>query len=148
MCNIMADDIRENAMSGGTPARLRGLAANGDSISPTVAEVISTMPVATMEGKGLAERCQGRTYYSLGPNGFIDIPLEFYGIYLFVSEQISGTSFLFQKAYYRGDFKIVSDPSNVHGILFKLEQLNDGGKSIRVTNLSSSVVQRFSLNRL
>ena len=36
-------DIRENAMSGGTPARLRGLAANGNSISPTVAEVMDVM---------------------------------------------------------------------------------------------------------
>ena len=39
----MAEDIKENAMSGGTPARLRGLAANGDSISPTVVEVMDVM---------------------------------------------------------------------------------------------------------
>ena len=45
--NIMADDIRENAMSGGTPARLRGLAANGNSISPTLAEVASAMGIYT-----------------------------------------------------------------------------------------------------
>ena len=46
----MADkqDIRENAMGGGTQARLRELAANGNSISPTVSEVTSAMPVATM----------------------------------------------------------------------------------------------------
>lgn len=48
----MAEDIRENAMAGGTPARLRGLDANGNSISPTLAEVTSAMPVATMERKG------------------------------------------------------------------------------------------------
>ena len=36
-------DIKENAMGGGTPARLRGLAANGNSISPTLAEVMNTM---------------------------------------------------------------------------------------------------------
>lgn len=141
-------DIQENAMAGGTPARLRGLAANGNSISPTVEEVIKAMPVATMEGKGLAVQCQGRTLYSLNPNEFIDIPIEYYGIYLFVSEQIAGTSLLFQKAYNKSDFKIVLDPSNVHGVLFKLEQLNAGDKSIRVTNLSSSIVQRFSINRL
>ena len=41
--NIMADDIRENAMSGGTPARLRGLAADGNSISPTLEEVMNAM---------------------------------------------------------------------------------------------------------
>lgn len=48
-------DIRENAMSGGTPARLRGLAANGSSISPTMAEVISAMPIATEINKGLMQ---------------------------------------------------------------------------------------------
>ncbi len=42
--NIMADDIRENAMSGGTPKRLRGLDANGNSISPTLAEVENALP--------------------------------------------------------------------------------------------------------
>ena len=41
----MADDIKENAMSGGTPARLRGLAANGNSISPTLAEVAEAMNI-------------------------------------------------------------------------------------------------------
>lgn len=43
----MADDIRENAMSGGTPARLRGLAANGNSISPTLEEVMNAMGIHT-----------------------------------------------------------------------------------------------------
>lgn len=38
-------DIRENAMGGGTPARLRGIAVNGDSISPTLEEVVSKMPL-------------------------------------------------------------------------------------------------------
>ena len=46
-------DIRENAMSGGTPVRLRGLAANGNSISPTLAEVVSAMPIATHSSKGI-----------------------------------------------------------------------------------------------
>jgi len=55
MYNIMADDIQENAMAGGTPARLRGLAANGNSISPTLAEVVSAMPVATETNKGLMQ---------------------------------------------------------------------------------------------
>lgn len=45
--NIMADDIRENAMSGGTPARLRGLDANGNSISPTLTEVMNAMGIYT-----------------------------------------------------------------------------------------------------
>lgn len=61
----MADDIRENAMAGGTPARLRGLAANGNSISPTLEEVASAMPVATMEEKGMASAGQGIVEYSV-----------------------------------------------------------------------------------
>ena len=51
----MADDIKENAMSGGTPARLRGLDKNGNSISPTLTEVISAMPVATETNNGLMQ---------------------------------------------------------------------------------------------
>lgn len=51
----MTEDIKENAMSGGTPTRLRGLAANGSSISPTLAEVISAMPIATERNKGLMQ---------------------------------------------------------------------------------------------
>ena len=144
----MAEDIRENAMSGGTPARLRGLAANGNSISPTLAEVISAMPVATMAGKGLAERCQGRTYYSLEPNEFIDISIEYYGIYLFVSETIDGTSLLIQIAYSKANTKVILDPSGIQGSKFKIEKVNDGDKSIRVTNVNPTFRQRFSLNRL
>ncbi|MDC1812395.1 hypothetical protein POZ03_18185 [Bacteroides uniformis] len=40
-------DIKENAMSGGTPTRLRGLAANGNSISPTLEEVMNAMGIYT-----------------------------------------------------------------------------------------------------
>lgn len=40
----MAEDIRENAMAGGTPTRLRGLDANGNSISPTLTEVAKALP--------------------------------------------------------------------------------------------------------
>ncbi len=40
-------DIQENAMGGGTPARLRGLAANGNSISPTLEEVMNAMGIYT-----------------------------------------------------------------------------------------------------
>ena len=46
-CKNMADkqDIQENAMAGGKPARLRGLDANGNSISPTVVEVMKAMGI-------------------------------------------------------------------------------------------------------
>ena len=40
-------DIQENAMAGGTPTRLRGLAANGNSISPTLEEVMNAMGMVT-----------------------------------------------------------------------------------------------------
>ena len=40
-------DIKENAMSGGSPTRLRGLAANGNSISPTLEEVMNAMGIYT-----------------------------------------------------------------------------------------------------
>lgn len=40
-------DIKENTMSGGTPTRLRGLAANGNSISPTLEEVMNAMGIYT-----------------------------------------------------------------------------------------------------
>ena len=43
----MAEDIQENAMSGGTPTRLRGLDKNGNSISPTVEEVMNAMGIYT-----------------------------------------------------------------------------------------------------
>lgn len=67
-------DIQENAMGGGTPARLRGLAANGNSISPTLAEVISAMPVATETNKGLMQANgfeQGKSILSEGYNNKI-----------------------------------------------------------------------------
>lgn len=45
---VMAEqDIKENTMSGGTPTRLRGLAANGNSISPTLEEVMNAMGIYT-----------------------------------------------------------------------------------------------------
>ena len=75
-CKIMAEkqDIQENAMGGGTPARLRGLAANGNSISPTLTEVISAMPVATETNKGLMQANgfeQGKNILSEGYNNKI-----------------------------------------------------------------------------
>ena len=46
-------------MSGGTPARLRGLAANGNSISPTIQEVAETF------GKGYAADLNNETDYGI-----------------------------------------------------------------------------------
>lgn len=44
---MAGQDIKENAMAGGTPTRLRGLAANGDSISPTLTEVMNAIGIYT-----------------------------------------------------------------------------------------------------
>ena len=145
--NIMADDIRENAMGGGTPKRLRGLDANGNSISPTLEEVASAMPVASLSSKGLASEGQGIIEYRVEGKSSIDITFPRYGIYLFVSEQLKGISFLFQLAYYMYDFKILLDPSGALGTIFNIEQIEAGSKTIRVTNLADSF-QRFSINRL
>ncbi len=104
--------------------------------------------VASMDKYGFAEKCQGKTFYSLKPEEFIDIHIDNYGLYMFVSETFHGTSLLFQAAYSVYDFRIVSDLSGIQGRLFKIEKLEDGDKNIRVTNLSSSNIQNFSLNRL
>lgn len=144
---VMAEDIRENAMAGGTPARLRGLDANGNSISPTLAEVTSAMPVATMEKKGLVSAGQGIVEYRLEAESYVDIGPINYGIYLLVSEQSVGSSVLFQLSYAMADFKILLDPSNIIKSVFNIEQTKEGSKTIRVTNLRSSF-QRFSINRL
>ncbi len=125
-----------------------GLPAQNVTVARFVELLTSKIGVASMDKAGLAERCQGRTIYSLAPDEFIDIYIEYYGIYLFVSETLEGTSLLFQKSYSKNNFKIILDPSNIQGFRYKLEQLNDGDRGIRVTNLSSSVTQRFSLNRL
>lgn len=46
-------DVKENAMTGGIPVRLRGLKDNDSSISPTMKEVAEGLPVATFTSKGL-----------------------------------------------------------------------------------------------
>ena len=61
-------------MGGGTPKRLRGLDANGSSISPTLTEVISAMPVATETNNGLMQANgfeQGKNILSEGYNNKI-----------------------------------------------------------------------------
>ena len=82
------------------------------------------------------------------PNEFIDILIEYYGIYLFVSETIDGTSLLIQISYSKTNTKVILDPSGIQGSKFKIEKINDGDKSIRVTNMNPAFRQRFSLNRL
>lgn len=71
-------DKREDAMAGGTPERLRGLAANGNSISPTLEEVANAMPVATTNSNGLMSKQSVRTFTPMqnvyiGPGDYVDI---------------------------------------------------------------------------
>lgn len=69
-------DIRENAMSGGTPKRLRGLAANGNSISPTLAEVMNAMGIYTYS-------------FTLAASEEKDLGNLGYGLYLVTSPNIA-----------------------------------------------------------
>ena len=74
---VMAEqDIRENAMSGGTPTRLRGLAANGNSISPTLEEVMNAMGIYTYS-------------FTLASNEEKDLGNLGYGLYLVTSPNIA-----------------------------------------------------------
>lgn len=40
----MAEDIKENEMQNGKPARLRGIDTDGNSITPTMEEVTDALP--------------------------------------------------------------------------------------------------------
>lgn len=69
-------DIRENAMAGGTPTRLRGLAANGNSISPTLGEVMNAMGIYTYS-------------FTLASDEEKDLGNLGYGLYLVTSPDIA-----------------------------------------------------------
>ena len=69
-------DIKENEMSGGTPARLRGLAANGNSISPTLEEVMNAMGIYTYS-------------FTLAAGEEKDLGNLGYGLYLVTSPNIA-----------------------------------------------------------
>jgi len=72
-------DIKENAMSGGTPTRLRGLAANGNSISPTLEEVMNAMGIYTYS-------------FTLAAGEEKDLGNLGYGMYLITSPHIAKTA--------------------------------------------------------
>lgn len=63
-------------MAGGTPTRLRGLAANGDSISPTLGEVMNAMGIYTYS-------------FTLASNEEKDLGNLGYGLYLVTSPNIA-----------------------------------------------------------
>lgn len=115
--------------------------------SDLVEVIRAAMPVATLTNKGLADRSQGKIDYRLGKGESMEITLPDYGIYLLVSITTNGTSMLFQKAYNVKDLIIISDPDNIHGKFFNIEQISDGSQTIRVTNLNQ-IDRSFTLNRL
>jgi hypothetical protein len=84
----MADkqDIKENEMGGGTPARLRGLAANGNSISPTLGEVMNAMGIYTYS-------------FTLASNEEKDLGDLGYGMYLLASPNNATTAIFSCGAY-------------------------------------------------
>ena len=53
----MAEDIRENEMNSGVPVKMRGIDADGNSISPTLQEVADALPGEQRYDRGV--------YYSL-----------------------------------------------------------------------------------
>lgn len=72
----MAEDIRENEMNSRTPARLRGIDTVGNSISPTLREVVSAMPMATTYSEGImhafhARKIEGVVYATSDKNQFV-----------------------------------------------------------------------------
>ena len=115
----------------------------------SIAEVIrKQMAVATATEKGLVGKMQAPVIYELEANAVVEIELPVYGIYLFVSETMSGTSLIFQKAYSLPNFKILLDVSNIQDVLFNISQVEDGSKIVRVRNLSPTLRQKFSISRI
>lgn len=82
-------DIRENTMSGGTPARLRGLAANGNSISPTLEEVMNAMGIYTYS-------------FTLAAKEEKDLGDLGYGMYLLASPNNAATAIFAFGSYSKG----------------------------------------------
>ena len=126
----MADDIRENAMGGGTPARLRGLAANGNSISPTLEEVMNAMGIYTYS-------------FTLASNEEKDLGNLGYGLYLVTSPDSATTAIFAFGAYSKG---FVSDAGSnsycdytdgTKGVVFGRKEVNG---NFFITNKYKNVI--------
>ena len=100
----MADDIKENAMSGGTPARLRGLAANGNSISPTLEEVMNAMGIYTYS-------------FTLAAKEEKDLGDLGYGMYLLASPNNAATAIFAFGSYSKG---FVSDAGQIFTVIIQM----------------------------
>ncbi len=123
-------DIRENAMAGGTPTRLRGLAANGDSISPTLGEVMNAMGIYTYS-------------FTLASNEEKDLGNLGYGLYLVTSPDSATTAIFAFGAYSKG---FVSDAGSnsycdytdgTKGIVFGRKEVNG---NFFITNKYKNVI--------
>lgn len=123
-------DIRENAMAGGTPTRLRGLAANGDSISPTLGEVMNAMGIYTYS-------------FTLASNEEKDLGNLGYGLYLVTSPDSATTAIFAFGAYSKG---FVSDAGSnsycdytdgTKGVVFGRKELNG---NFFITNKYKNVI--------
>ena len=128
----MADkqDIRENAMSGGTPTRLRGLDKNGNSISPTLEEVMNAMGIYTYS-------------FTLAAKEEKDLGDLGYGMYLLASPNNAATAIFAFGSYSKG---FVSDAgSNFYcdytdgtkGVVFGRKELNG---NFFITNKYKNVI--------
>ena len=117
---------------------------------PAVIEQIrNAMPEANGSLKGLASQAQGITNYAVKANSYIDIVLPVFGLYTFTCTGISGFGMIFQKTYNVYSSKVVLDPNNIQTTLFKVEQLEEGSSTVRVTSLRPDVSNlQFSVNRI
>ena len=133
----MAEDIKENAMSGGKPARLRGLAANGNSISPTLEEVMNAMGIYIFN-------------LTLAAGEEKDLGNLGYGMYLLTSSTI-GISAIFICSAYPSCF--VSDAGNnlfcdytdgTKSVVFGRKELN-GNFFIKISRDADIKIKRITI---
>lgn len=83
---MATEDIKENAMSDGKPTRLRGLDANGNSISPTIVEVENTIlknyiTIILQPGESSSEISMSYSIYSLMESSSIGISVVVFSVY-------------------------------------------------------------------
>lgn len=61
----MAEDIKENEMQNGKPARLRGIDTDGNSITPTMEEVTDALPGEKSTTEECIIHCLSPLYLSI-----------------------------------------------------------------------------------
>ena len=130
-------DIREDAMSGGTPARLRGLAANGNSISPTIQEVMNTMGIYTYD-------------LTLAAGEEKDLGNLGYGLYLVTSSNIAISAIFICGAYPNcfvsdGGYNAYCDYTDgTKSVVFGRKELN-GNFFIKISRNADIRIKRITI---